>query len=44
MIFSINPATGETIATFEEHGPDVVEAALEGGGAGAAAVGGDPDR
>ena len=30
MIFSINPATGETIATFEEHGPDAVEAALEG--------------
>jgi succinate-semialdehyde dehydrogenase/glutarate-semialdehyde dehydrogenase len=30
MIFSINPATGETIATFDEHGPDAVEAALEG--------------
>jgi succinate-semialdehyde dehydrogenase / glutarate-semialdehyde dehydrogenase len=29
MIHSINPATGQIIASFEEHGPDRVEHALE---------------
>jgi len=29
MITSINPATGETLATFAEHGPGEVEAALQ---------------